>query len=59
MNGFKIFALVAVAALDFATAHADPYDASTHRDSVFSYSAEAQATFSTGNHAPLWLAANK
>lgn len=32
---------------------------STQRDSVFSYSAEAQATFSSGNHAPLWLGANK
>ncbi len=60
MNGFKIFALVAAAALGSAYAYAVSDDTSaSSRDSIFSYSAEAQATFSTGNHTPLWLAANK
>lgn len=60
MNGFKIFTLVAAAALGSAYAFAVSDDTPpSSRDSIFSYSAEAQATFSTGNHTPLWLAANK
>ncbi len=54
----KIFSLtlLAYAAAMLNGAYADTAAA---RDSVYRYSAEANATFSEGHHSPFWLSANK
>lgn len=56
MNILKICA-IATATAFCSLVYAEPTTAA--RDSLFSYSAEAQATISTGSHSPFWLSANK
>ena len=61
MNPLRLISILiaSVAACLPLSAQAPDDSVLTARDSVYSWSAEAQATFSHGAHAPFWLAANR